>query len=69
MDLGNIPVMGVKIDHEYYWLVTEEIGYVAIEAFVIGVKMDFVRYAVEFDPVVVSEPKRYVAKCEKKLNS
>lgn len=61
--------MGAKIDHEHYWLVKEEIGYVAIEAFVIVVKMDFVRYAVEFDPDVVSELKQFVAKCPTKLNS
>lgn len=38
-----------------------EIDCVAIEAFAIVARMDFVQYVVEFDLVVVFEPKPFVA--------
>lgn len=66
MDLVNIQTMDVKTDHEYLWLVTMGIDCVAIEVFAIVARMDFVQCAVEFDLVVVFEPKRFVAKFESK---
>lgn len=53
--------MDAKIDHEYSLLVIMGIGCVAIEAFATVAKMDFVQCVAEFDPVVVFEPKRFVA--------
>lgn len=53
--------MDAKIDHEYWLLVIMGIGCAAIEAFVIVARMDFVQCVAEFDPLVVFEPKRFVA--------
>lgn len=61
MDLVSIPMMDVKTDHANLWPVTVGIDCVAIEVFVIVVKMDFAQHAVEFDLAVVSAPKQFVA--------